>query len=135
MKSTQMWLCECGNVYDDYETYEKGFIQTYGKTKKPLYGHAGKPMLDDNGEQVYGKCHECRTKHGWFHRPPRYSCIDRVLEYLKDNEFVTSDMYQRFGFHSKSSFASTMAIHVKDGKIHTKRKGGKNQKYYLTITK
>jgi len=35
-KSTILYKCECGNLFDDWETYAKGTLPSYGVEKKLL---------------------------------------------------------------------------------------------------
>lgn len=129
MKSNDLHLCQCGNVYDDWETYEKGTMPTYGLELKVKRGRGGKILKDKQGNTIYCKCHVCsRTKSK--HKSPILS--KAVLEYLKDNEFVTSDLWKQFEYHSRYSMTSTLCYLVKTGVLETRGGKKKNQKYYLT---
>jgi len=37
-KSTILYKCECGNLFDDWETYAKGTLPSYG-VEKSYYGN------------------------------------------------------------------------------------------------
>jgi hypothetical protein len=126
MKTTELYLCECGRVFDDWETYDN--IPRYGKEKKPLRGIGGRIVMDGDNI-VYQKCHICR-KALKGEKTKRVGLISSILSYLKDHDFITTDTWREFGFHTRQSMSSTLNNMVCSGSVKKHGKYSRPQKYY-----
>jgi hypothetical protein len=112
-KSTELYLCSCGNLFDDYETYPKGDLPSYGLAQKEVRDSIGRVKRGGNGEVVYAKCHYCRQHLSDYDKilPIR----DSIISYLIEYNHITSEDWHRFGMKSKRSFSANMARFIDDG--------------------
>ena len=127
--STKMYICECGNVFDDYETYED--MPRFGKTKKPLVDRNGEEVIDRNGHVVHMKCHKCRRTNPLYRSGVSRSSVGLMMDFLREHDYVTSNMHEQFGFHSRHSMTSSLHSYMKKGIISRLEDGGRPQKYKL----
>jgi len=111
-KSIELFRCECGNLFDDWETYAKGDLPSYGVTQKPLRRRNGR-IIYENGEVMYAKCHKCRRHVADYEK--QINVKDSILIYLKDHDFITSDKWDEVGMKSKKSFPAQMGRMMADG--------------------
>jgi len=125
-KSTILYKCECGNLFDDWETYAKGTLPSYGVERKPLRKRNGRVVLHDDCV-VYVKCHDCRRHVADYEK--QISVKDSIMIYLKEHDFITSDKWDEVGMKSKKSFSAQMGRMMIDGFlcIHCKERP---QKYF-----
>ena len=131
--STDMYICECGRVFDSFETYERGTMPIYGKEQKPLRGKYGLYMFDEDGNKLYAKCHICNAKE--YRAPLKYKTAKSYIgEYLKDNEYITTDSWELFGFKSRQSCTTILSKWVESGWLHKVGEFHKRQKYFLKKT-
>ena len=130
MKTTDLYICECGNVFDDWETYED--LPKFGLKQKALIGFGGKPIKDIDGNIIYVKCHICRkTKK----KTKNDKCLaDTILEYLTEHDYITTEMWEDFGFRSRASMSSTLHAMYKQGKMGKLSGYHRPQKYFLKKT-
>ena len=125
MKTTELYICECGNVFDDYETYEN--MPRYGLKQKHSRGAFGKILTDRQGNAIFEKCHRCR---GMKSKDKKIILNDVLIQEAKANEYITTDSWEELGFNSRNSMSSALCALCDRGILHKSKKYYRPQKYF-----